>query len=127
MRFALAIQFLGENAGIVASAAVALACLTTAIALASVSAEYIYEDISFKKIPYIAGLIITLIISYFVSTLNFTGIVKMLAPILEICYPSLILLTMLNIAHKLWGIDTVKLPVFTLFFLSIATFLYKYL
>lgn len=116
---ALAIQILGEYAGIVASLAVALACLTTAIALAAVSAEYIYEDISFKKIPYLAGLIITLVISYFISTLNFTGIVKMLQPILEVCYPALILLTILNILHKIYRIETVKWPVYTLFTLSL--------
>lgn len=122
---ALAIQILGPQAGVVACAAVALACLTTAIALASVSAEYIYEDLSFNKIPYLLGLIITLVISYFISTLNFTGIVKILGPILEICYPALILLTLLNIAHKLWGIQIVKTPVFTLFALSLGLFLFR--
>lgn len=124
---ALAIQILGPYAGIVACAAVALACLTTAIALAAVSAEYIHEDLSFKKIPYLVGLIITLIISYFVSTLNFTGIVKMLGPILEVCYPSLILLTVLNILHKTTGLKTVKGPVYALFAGSVGLFLYQYL
>lgn len=120
---ALAIQILGPVAGIVASAVVAFACLTTAIALASVSAEFIYEDLSFKQIPYILGLIITLIISYFISILNFTGIVKILTPILHICYPALILLVILNIAHKLWGIDVVKTPVFAIFALTLAYWL----
>lgn len=122
----LAIQILGPYAGIVACAAVALACLTTAIALAAVSAEYIYEDLSLKKISYLAGLVITLIISYFVSTLNFTGIVKMLGPVLEVCYPSLILLTLLNILHKTNGLKIVKGPVYTLFSLSIFIFLCRY-
>lgn len=122
---ALAIQILGPSAGIVASLAVALACLTTAIALASVSAEYIHEDLSLNQIPYLFGLIITLIISYFISTLNFTGIVKILGPILEICYPALILLTLLNIAHKLWKIDIVKAPVFAVFAISLGLFLFK--
>lgn len=123
---ALAIQILGTYAGIVACAAVALACLTTAIALAAVSAEYIHEDLSFRKIPYLVGLIITLIISYFISTLNFTGIVKMLVPILEVCYPSLILLTVLNILHKMTGLKMVKGPVYALFALSVASSLYHY-
>jgi LIVCS family branched-chain amino acid:cation transporter len=122
---ALAIQILGSSAGIVACAAVALACLTTAIALASVSAEYIHEELSNKKVPYLAGLIITLIISYYVSTLNFTGIVKLLGPVLEICYPSLILLTILNICHKLWGLEVVKTPVIILFAISVASFVFN--
>ena len=122
---ALAIQILGPNAGIIASLAVALACLTTAIALASVSAEFIQDDLSLNKIPYLIGLIVTLIISYFISTLNFTGIVKILGPILEICYPALILLTLLNIAHKLWNIKIVKTPVYTLFALSLGFYVFK--
>lgn len=122
---ALAIQILGPEAGVIACAAVALACLTTAIALASVSAEFIHEDLSFNQIPYTLGLIITLIISYFISTLNFTGIVKLLGPILEICYPALILLTFLNIAHKLWKIDIVKAPVFAVFAISLGFFIFK--
>ena len=119
----LAIAFLGSWGGLVACAAVALACLTTAIALAAVSAEYIHEDLSFEKIPYSLALIITLVISYFVSILNFTGIVKMLAPILEIAYPSLILLAFLNILYKLYRVESVKVPVFTLFALSIGGYL----
>lgn len=122
----LALQTLGPYAGIIASTAVALACLTTAIALAAVSAEYIYKDLSFKKISYFNGLLITLIISYFVSTLNFTGIVKLLAPILEVCYPALILLTLLNIRHKIWHVQTPKWPVWLLFGLSVLNFSYNY-
>lgn len=120
---ALAVQILGPYAGVVACAAVALACLTTAIALAAVSADYIYEDLSFKKIPYLTGLLITLAISYYVSTLNFTGIVKMLQPILEVFYPALILLTILNILHKTIGLKTVKGPVYALFALSLGYFM----
>ena len=122
---ALAIQILGPEAGIVACAAVSLACLTTAIALASVSAEFIHEDLSLNQIPYTLGLIITLIISYFISTLNFTGIVKILGPILEICYPALIVLTLLNIAHKLWNVQIIRTPVFIAFALSLGFYIFQ--
>lgn len=115
----IAIQVLGPYAGIAACIAVALACLTTAIALAAVFAEYIHLDISNKKIGYIPALVGTLIVTYFVSTLNFMGIAKVLVPILQVCYPSLILLSLLNIAFKLYHFKPVKLPVFALFTASL--------
>lgn len=119
----LALSFLGSWGGLVASAAVALACLTTAIALAAVSAEYIHKDLTWGKVPYSISLIITLVISYFVSILNFTGIVKMLAPILELCYPALIVLAFMNILYKLYRVESVKVPVFAAFALSLGGYL----
>jgi LIVCS family branched-chain amino acid:cation transporter len=114
-----AIEILGPYAGIVACVAVALACLTTAIALAVVSAEYIHIDLTFGKVPYWAALTATLAITYFVSTLHFDGIVKMLAPILEVCYPALILLAILNLLYKLYGFKMVKTPVYAVFVLTL--------
>lgn len=122
----IAIQILGPYAGLVACMAVALACLTTAIALAAVSAEFIHKDLAFNRISYGVALTVTLVISYFVSTLNFTGIVRILAPILEVCYPSLILLTIFNLLYKLYKVETVKGPVLTLFFLSLGGYLWSY-
>lgn len=122
----LSINILGPYAGIIASAAVALACLTTAIALASVFAEFLHEDITDFKLPYSWSLLITLIIAYFVSTLNFTGIVKFLQPILQICYPALIVLSLLNILYKLYGVTIVKTPVFLVFIASLAAWFFNY-
>lgn len=116
----MAITILGPYGGLVASIAVALACLTTAIALAAVSAEFIHNDISNNRINYSLSLIITLIISYFVSTLNFTGIVMILAPILEVFYPALMLLSIMNILYRLYNVQAVKVPVWALFFISLT-------
>lgn len=115
----IALKILGPYAGIFACLAVILACLTTAIALTAVSAEYIHKDIAQDKINYAASLVITLIISYWVSTLNFTGIVQMLAPILEILYPALITLTIVNILYKLYRFEPVKIPVLVVFIVTL--------
>ncbi len=120
----IALQVLGPYAGIVACAAVALACLTTAIALASVSAEFIHLDISKNRVSYPVALIGTLVVSYFVSTLNFSGIVKLLAPALELLYPSLILLSVLNICYKLFGWKAVKIPVLIFFTATLLIYLF---
>lgn len=120
----IASEVLGQNAGIIACLAVALACLTTAIALASVFAEFIHKDISQNKIGYIPALIGTLIITYFISTLNFMGIAKILIPVLQISYPALILLSLLNIAYKLYHFKPVKTPVGILFLISLIAYFY---
>ncbi|MCB1112002.1 MAG: branched-chain amino acid transport system II carrier protein [Chlamydiales bacterium] len=120
----IALEVMGPYAGIVTSIAVALACLTTAIALANVFAEFIHADISKGKIKYPYALIGTIVATYFVSTLNFTGIVAALAPILSVGYPALIVLSLLNIMYKLYKFEPVKIPVLFVFMFSLGeTFL----
>lgn len=116
----IAVTVLGEHAGIIVCLAVALACLTTAIALCAVFAEYIHEEISGGKMSYGVALVITLLIAFAISTLNFTAIISLLAPVLEICYPALITLTLLNILYKLYRFKPVQIPVFTVFALSLV-------
>ena len=120
----IALLVLGPHAGLIAGIAVALACLTTAIALASVFAEFIHKDITLGRVNYGTSLVITLAISFFVSTLNFTGIAQILAPILQICYPALIVLSMVNIMFKLYHFMPVKVPVYTMFIISVIFFIW---
>jgi LIVCS family branched-chain amino acid:cation transporter len=120
----IAILVLGPYASIVASIAVALACLTTAIALSSVFAEFLHTDITFGKINYEISLIITLALSFIVSTLSFSGIAQILLPILHVCYPALIVLSLLNIFYKLYNFKPVKIPVFAVFAISLVGYLY---
>lgn len=122
---ALAIHILGPYFSIVACLAVALACLTTAIALASVFAEFISHDLCSDKISYPTALIGTLIATYFISILNFMGIAAFLEPILMICYPALITLALLNIMYKLYGFKPIKLPLLIIFILSIGSYVIK--
>lgn len=112
-------QVLGPLGGLVASIAVVLATLTTAIALSAVFAEFLHYDVTKEKIGYQASLIITLILSFAISTLNFNGIALLLVPILQVCYPALILLSILNIAHKLFHFQMVKIPVLIVFAISL--------
>lgn len=96
----IAVHVLGPQAAVIACVAVSLACLTTAIALAVVFAEFVQKEISANTIGYAPALIATLIATFFVSTLNFTGIAAFLFPILQVCYPGLIVLCIVNIACK---------------------------
>lgn len=98
---ALTLKILGPYAGLVAATAIALACLTTAIALAAVFAEFLQKVIFRNNLNYTQALIITLTIGFAVSLLEFTGIVKLLAPCLQVAYPALILFTIYNIVSRL--------------------------
>lgn len=94
---AIAIKILGPYAGIVVGLTVAFACLTTAIALVAAFSSFVEKEILKEKIGYIPILILSLLITFAVTTLEFQGIARLLNPVLEICYPALILLTFYNL------------------------------
>lgn len=104
----LAFRLLGPYAGLIASVAVAFACLTTEIALTVVFAEFLHETVFRKKLSYHLTLIITLVLSFLVSTLDFSGISTFLVPILQMCYPALIVLCILNVLYKTHNFKPVK-------------------
>jgi LIVCS family branched-chain amino acid:cation transporter len=120
----IAIQILGPYAGLIVSFTVTLACLTTAVALTTVFAEFIHKDLSKNRISYLAALLISLAITYAISTLNFTGIITLLAPILQLCYPALIVLCCLNILYKLFEFQPVKIPVLIAFVGSLVAYFF---
>lgn len=101
---ALTFKILGPYAGLVASATIALACLTTAIALAAVFAEFLQKVLFCNKMTYLQALILTLTAGFAVSLLEFNGIVTLLAPLLQVAYPALIIFTVFNILSRLRSI-----------------------
>lgn len=119
----LAGRLLGPYAGLIASVAMAFACLTTEIALAAIFAEYLRKNLCREKISYEWALILTLFVAFLVSTLQFEGITALLAPLLKVCYPALIVLTVLNILYKLYAFKPVKLFVYGTFLVSLFLYL----
>jgi LIVCS family branched-chain amino acid:cation transporter len=106
----VAFQTLGSFAGPVMCIAVVLACLTTAVVLASLFAEFLRKDILRNKIGNKRALLITMALAFFMTSLNFSGIMMILSPIVELIYPALIVLTIVNIIHKLWGLKNSHWP-----------------
>jgi branched-chain amino acid:cation transporter, LIVCS family len=115
---AITMRIAGANAGILVCITIALACLTTAIALISSFTDFIQKEVFKEKISYELTLIGALLATFAVSTFEFTGISAFLGPILQICYPGLIVLTFLNIAYRLKDFKPIKVPVFFAFALS---------
>lgn len=93
----VAIHVLGPHAGFIVSLTVAIACLTTAIALIAAFANFIHREIFREKISHVSVLLFALALTFAITTLEFQGIVNFLSPILEICYPLLIALTFYNL------------------------------
>lgn len=109
----IAKETLGPMAAPCFCVAVIFACLTTAIVLASLFADFLRTEVTKNKIGNKAALLITLTIGFLVSTLEFAGIARFLGPLLETIYPALIVLTVLNIAYKYWAMRASHWP-FTL-------------
>ncbi|MBS4171109.1 Uncharacterized protein NEOC95_001849 [Neochlamydia sp. AcF95] len=115
---AIAMHLLGPQGAFVACLAVAMACLTTAIPLVSICADYIQNDLLPVDKGPLLPLGITLGISLGIANLGFSGIASMLSPLLNILCPSLIVLSISNIINKLYEIRTRKAPIFITFALS---------
>ncbi len=103
---------LGPEAGLITCLSIALTCLTTAIALSVICAEFVQKELLKNKLRYEPCLGIILILTTCVCLLEFDGIVRMLSPLLEVIYPALLMLSLLNVMHKLYQVHPVKVPVF---------------
>lgn len=122
---AITMKIAGAHAGILVCITIALACLTTAIALISAFADFIQKEVFKEQISYEITLVLSLLLTFFISTFEFSGISAFLGPILQICYPGLIVLTFLNIAYSLKNFKPIKLPVFFVFTFSAYLYFYK--
>lgn len=109
----IAMESLGSFAAPCVCLAIVFACLTTAIVLASLFADFVRTEIAQDKLGNPAALLLTLGISFAVSTLDFAGIAAFLGPLLETIYPALITLTVINIGSKIFGYKATHWP-FTL-------------
>ncbi len=98
----LAFQLLGQAGGVLSSITIAVACLTTAVALTTVFADYLSKDLFKKSISYSLALYITLIITLFFANYGFEAIMERVSPVINILYPALIALAIANIIRKIF-------------------------
>lgn len=100
----------------IACTIVLLCCVTTGVALISLFARFIQEEVSCSNVSYRACLLISLSITFALSTLHFAGIALLLEPLIYLCYPALIVLTLCNLAHQVWGWKMICTP----FYIALA-------
>jgi len=119
---AIATQVLGAAGAWISAIVVFLACLTTAISLTSIFANYLREEFLKNKTGPFIPLAITVVTTALMSNLGFTGLMKLIGPAMEILYPSLIVLCLANIGYSLYSLKPIKLPVYVVLGASIAGF-----
>jgi LIVCS family branched-chain amino acid:cation transporter len=112
-------KIMGSGGAFVIAIAVAFACFSTIIALAMVLAEYVQNELSKNKFTYHQSLIITMLCTFGFSIYGLSAILKFSGPVINTAYPILIVLTLLNIAYKLFDFKPIKIPVLITTILSI--------
>jgi LIVCS family branched-chain amino acid:cation transporter len=109
---AIAGSVLGQAGGVIASVAVFLACLTTAISLAAVFANYLQTELLRKKTGPVFPLFLALVVTAMVANLGLGFIIQMVGTVMQVLYPALIVLCLINIGHSLYRVQPIKLPVY---------------
>ncbi len=105
---ALATLVLGPSASVLANATMAIACLTTAIAISAVFADYLAKEVFQGRVRYLHALLVTIALTVGMTNLGFNGIYQVIKPLALFMYPALIVLALANIAYSLWGFRYTK-------------------
>lgn len=90
MLILVAYHALGPFAPSVVGIIIALACLTTAVVLASLFTDFLHQDVFKEKISRSLGLLMTLTSAYAFSLLGFSSLACWISHALTIAYPALI-------------------------------------
>jgi LIVCS family branched-chain amino acid:cation transporter len=93
----IAMHILGEKAAFLIGVIMMFSCLTTAVALNNIYARYLCTTMKVANSKFKTMLLLTTLTSFVISLLDFRGIAKILAPLLEISYPGIIALTLICI------------------------------
>ena len=104
----LSMTALGPTLGLVANAAIALACLTTVISLVMTIAQIVSHQILKGKVSYRSILIVQLFIAALMAPIGFDGLMTLIHYPIAFAYPVIIVLTVFNIIHKLRARDSLQ-------------------
>jgi branched-chain amino acid:cation transporter, LIVCS family len=119
----IALNLLGPSGAFVSCVAIALSCLTTAVPIAAVVADYIKKEFLPEKVPTLVPIAAILVVSTFLANIGFMGIAEMLTPILQVLCPPLTVLSILNILYKLYGIEVRKSLVYITIVISLGVYI----
>lgn len=96
---ALVQNVFGDAGKYVVSVTVLLACFTTTAGLTATVAEY-FMEISNNKLKYKLNVIVIIFISFLLANLGVSKIVDFAGPMLNITYPALIVLVIMNLMDR---------------------------
>lgn len=98
---------LGQYGSAFVGVCVTFACLATAAGLVEVTADFFHNIVLRQKLPRIVCVLLVLLVTYLMAILGFSMIMKIAGPILNVVYPILIVVCIINIAFKLKQSDSV--------------------
>lgn len=96
----LSLHLLGTKMAFIPIITIALACLTTSVALSLVFTTFLKESVCQERISYTLALAITVGSTFFMSLLGFEGVSHILGSAMQILYPSMILLMIVNLCIR---------------------------
>lgn len=127
----LVIFVLGDDLAVIANVAIALACLTTVISLAVTIADVIHNELDDYlaqhnlKFNYYITIFLIVLITVIFSNLGFDGLMSFIVPIISVCYPAIIVLTICNVLYKLFNFPYVKEPFYVTLAVALLTSYYN--
>ncbi len=120
----ISLHILNKHSMFVIMMAVLMACLSTITALAAVFAEYLHHELFNKKLSYVACLTITMLVTTFISNFGLSNILHYSSTIIDLGYPIITVITLCNIAHALFGFQSIKIPVAVTALITASMMLY---
>lgn len=119
----IALRVMGHSGALIIGVSVLMACLSTAIALSAVVTDYLYTHFLKQYCSYSLTLVIVLASCIPLSIFGLASVLKITGgPLVYVGYPVLIALTVMNILHKLWGIQVVKIPVLATLIIALISY-----
>ncbi len=107
----ISLNILNKHSMFIIMMAVLMACLSTITALAAVFADYMHNQLFGKKLNYVTCLSLTMITTVIISNFGLSNILHYGMPIILIGYPIITAITICNLAHVLWNVQAIKIPV----------------
>lgn len=105
-----ALHTMGRYGEVVVSILVGLACLTTVISLTVSFTEFFCKEVLGDLKKYHLVLVVALITTFAACQLDFGAIQSFLSQVLELLMPALIVLTLCNFMHAIYGFKSIRLP-----------------
>lgn len=119
---AVSFQLFGTYGSLITGLIVFLACISTAMALCALVAEWLQHIVFNNAIGYKGSLVIVLLLSIPFSTNALDSLLKISSgPLITIGYPVLVTITVCNILYKLYGFKPIKIPA-TLTFIAATAY-----
>jgi len=94
-------QALGFFAKPIIAVILAVGCLATAVILSTLFVDFLQQDLTNERLKRPQAIFITMAITFVVSLLGFSKLMVVLGTILDVAYPALIALAIMNIVSKL--------------------------